>query len=148
MGELLALAAAVCFGTNHVLSALLARRSGSFAVALTGQIGGTLLVLAAALLIGARHVAPTALGRGALSGLGTGVGISYLYRGMSRGNLSIVVPLSDVAGVALPVLTGVALLGNRPSPLAWCGIAAALPALWLVSRGPNAGRRRSRCWSG
>lgn len=48
--------------------------------------------------------------------------------------MSVVVPLSDVAAVALPVLVGVALLGNRPSLLAWCGIAAALPALWLVSR--------------
>lgn len=134
MGELLALAAAICFGANHFLGGMLSRRASSSAVALTGQVGGTVVAAAIAVVVPASHVSFGALGWGALSGLGTGVGVSCLYRGMSRGNLSVVVPLSDVAGVALPLVTGVVLLGNRPAPLAWCGIAVAVPALWLVSR--------------
>lgn len=140
MGELLALAAAICFGSNHFLGALLSRRASSSAVAVVGQVGGAVVALVVALLVTAPHVTLGALGWGALSGLGSGIGVSYLYRGMSRGNLSVVVPLSDVAGVALPLIVGVVLLGNRPSPLAWCGIAAALPALWLITRGKGAGR--------
>ena len=44
-----------------------------------------------------------------------------------------------MAGVVLPVLFGVLLLGERPSMLCWLGIAAAAPALWLIT---GAGRGR------
>ena len=54
----------------------------------------------------------------------------FLYRGISRGAMSVVVPVSAVGGVALPVLVSVALLGDRPTVLAWTGIAVAVPALW------------------
>jgi drug/metabolite transporter (DMT)-like permease len=61
----------------------------------------------------------------------------FLYRGMSHGAVSVVVPVSAVSGVALPVLAAVAFLGERPSPLSWCGIAVAVPALSLVSTTRN-----------
>ena len=48
--------------------------------------------------------------------------------------MSVVVPLSDVAAVAIPVLVGVVVLHERPGLLPWMGVGAALPALWLVSR--------------
>ncbi|MFC0106008.1 EamA family transporter [Kibdelosporangium aridum] len=134
MAELLALTSALVFGVVHFLSGLMARHADSYGIATAGQLGGTVLVLAAAPLIPAPHVELAALGWGALSGVGTGVGVAYLYRGLARGRMSTVVPLSDVAAVALPVLAGVALLGDRPSILAWIGIVLALPALWLVSR--------------
>ncbi len=133
-GELLALAAAVCFGLTHFVSGLLARRAHSMAVALVAQLGGTLLIVAAAPALPATEVTASALAWGTLSGVGTGVGVAYLYRAMGVGKFSVVVPLSDVAAVALPVVVGVGLLGDRPTLWAWCGIAAALPALWLVSR--------------
>lgn len=132
MGELLALLAALCFGTTHFLSGLLARRAVSDAVALLGQVGGAALVLVLAPFFAAPQVGGAALGWGALSGVGSGVGVGALYRGISRGRFSVVVPLSDVAAVALPVLVGVALLGDRPAALAWGGIAVAPVALWLV----------------
>jgi drug/metabolite transporter (DMT)-like permease len=49
--------------------------------------------------------------------------------------MSIVVPVSAVSGVALSVLVGVVLVGDRPSVLSWQGIVLAGPALWLVSGG-------------
>lgn len=134
MGEALALGAALCFGITDFVSALLARRVHSTAVALVAQLGGTALILVAALLVPAQTVTAGSLGWGALSGIGTGIGIAYLFRGMGNGQLSVVVLLSDVGGVAVPVLVGVALLGERPSALAWLGIAAAAPALWLITR--------------
>ncbi len=139
MGEALALAAALCFGIVDFVSALLARRVHSAAVALVAQLGGTALILTAALLLPAPSVTAGALGWGALSGIGTGIGVAFLFRGMANGQLSVVVPLSDVAGVVLPVLFGVLLLGERPSMLCWLGIAAAAPALWLIT---GAGRGR------
>lgn len=143
MAELLALTAAVLFGLVHFGSGLLARRADSFAIALYGQLGGVVLVVASVLVWPAERVSLPDLGWGALSGLGTGIGVAFLYRGLARGQMSVVVPLSDVGAVALPVLVGVALLGDRPSPLAWLGIAAAFPALWLVSR-RHATRGRQR----
>jgi drug/metabolite transporter (DMT)-like permease len=139
MGEALALGAALCFGITDFVSALLARRVHSAAVALVAQLGGTALILAAALLVPAPSVTAGALGWGALSGIGTGIGVAFLFRGMGNGRLAVVVPLSDVAGVVVPVLVGVLLLGERPAPLAWLGIAAAAPALWLIT-----GARRGR----
>ncbi len=134
MPELLALCSAVVFGLVHFFSGLLARRADSFAVALFGQLGGFVLVATAALVAPATEVTTADLAWGALSGLGTGIGVAFLYRGLATGNMSVVVPLSDVGSVALPVLVGVLVVGDRPSPPAWAGVAAALPALWLVSR--------------
>jgi uncharacterized membrane protein len=144
MPELLALSAAVVFGLVHFFSGLLARRADSYGVAVVGQAGGTILVLAVALVAAAGHaqspvlaapdVTGAALGWGALSGVGTGIGVAYLYRGLATGQMSVVVPLSDVAAVAIPVLVGVIVLRERPGLLPWLGVGAALPALWLVSR--------------
>jgi drug/metabolite transporter (DMT)-like permease len=142
MGEALALGAALCFGITDFVSALLARRVHSAAVALVAQLGGTALILVAALLVPAPSVSAGTLGWGALSGIGTGIGVAFLFRGMGNGQLSVVVPLSDVGGVVVPVLFGVLLLGERPSLLCWLGIAAAAPALWLITgagRGTAAG---------
>jgi drug/metabolite transporter (DMT)-like permease len=138
VGEILALVSALFFGTTHFLNGLLARRVDSVAVAVIGQLGGTALILAVAPFVAAPHLGGGPLAWGALSGIGTGVGVGFLYRGLSRGRFSVVVPLSDVAAVALPVLVGVALLGDRPGPPAWCGIAAAPPALWLITRSGRA----------
>lgn len=96
----------------------------------------------------ASHTGATALAWGALSGVGSGVGVAFLYRGMTSGRFSVVVPLSDVAAVALPVLVGVVLLGDRPAVLAWCGIVAAPPALWLLSRSGHEGDRDGGTASG
>jgi drug/metabolite transporter (DMT)-like permease len=72
MGEALALGAALCFGITDFVSALLARRVHSIAVALVAQLGGTALILVAAVAVPASSVTVGALGWGALSGVGTG----------------------------------------------------------------------------
>ncbi|MFE9003468.1 EamA family transporter [Streptomyces sp. NPDC007875] len=99
------------------------------------QTGGTVVSLAPVLLTQGATAPASALAWGALSGLGTGVGVACLYWSMNQGPMSVVVPVSDVTAVGLPVLAGIALLGDRPSLPALTGIALGLPALWLVSRG-------------
>lgn len=139
--EAIALCSAIAFGLNHFWGGLLSRRRDPWAVALIGQGGGLVAVALAAMLLGGAP-RPVDLAWGLLSGLGSGLGVAMLYRGMSRGSMSVVVPISDVGAVAIPVLIGVAALGERPGLLAWFGIALALPALWAVSRaGPAAGGR-------
>ncbi|MFD3497761.1 EamA family transporter [Streptomyces sp. NPDC058676] len=135
MGPLLALASAACYGIVDFAGGLLSRRAHFAAVTFLGQVGGLLLALAAALLLRPADTVRSAdLVWGALSGVGSGTAMHCLNRGLSRGAMSVVVPVSAVTGVALSVLCGV-LLGDRPTPLAWVGIAVTVPALWLVSAG-------------
>lgn len=133
-GALLALTSALLYGIADVWGGLLSRRADFAAVALIGQAGGLVCAVAAALLFPATGVAAADLAWGAVSGVGTGLAMVFLYRGIGQGNLSVVVPVSAVGGVALPVVAGVAFLGDRPPAAAWAGIAIVLPALWLVSR--------------
>ncbi|MFI6428559.1 EamA family transporter [Promicromonospora sp. NPDC050880] len=145
MTEVLALLSALCFGLTHFVNGVVSRTWNGVTVAAVAQVGGTVLSVPVAVLLPAGHPTAGTLWWGALSGLGTGVGVAFLYRAMSRGPMSVVAPVSDLAGVALPVVVGVTLLHERPSPLAVAGILLALVAVWLVSRrrpAPGAGGSR------
>lgn len=135
MGALLALASAVCYGLVDFAGGLLSRRVHFAVVTFVGQVGGLLLALVAALVMSAESVRAVDLLWGALSGAGSGVAMHFLNRGMSRGAMSVVIPVSAVTGVALSVLCGVWFLGDRPTAPAWLGIGVTLPALWLVAGG-------------
>jgi drug/metabolite transporter (DMT)-like permease len=139
VGALLALASAAAYGLADFAGGLLSRRAHPGAVALAGQLGGLVFALLVAPFVAA-DAGLADLAWGALSGVGTGVGMLFLYRGLSRGDMSVVVPVSAVVGVGLPVVVGVVLLGDRPSPLAWVGIVVAVPALWLVARTGTGGK--------
>ncbi|WNM33027.1 GRP family sugar transporter [Streptomyces sp. Li-HN-5-11] len=154
MGAFLALASAVCYGLvvpqavafapaggAPIAGGMLSRRVHFASVTLLGQLGGLLLATAAALLVPAPSLHPADLGWGALSGVGSGAAMLLLNRGLSRGAMSVVVPVSAVTSVALSVLCGVLVLGDRPTPPAWAGIVAAVPALWLVSGGAGGAGR-------
>ncbi|MQA84429.1 MAG: EamA family transporter [Streptosporangiales bacterium] len=138
MGEVLALTAAACYGVTHFGNGLLARRANGVAVAVFAQAGGTVLILILALAVPGGTATGPALGWGALSGVATGLGMAFLYRGLGRGRMSVVVPVSDVNAMTIPVFVGIALLGERPSSPAVFGIGVALPAIWLISRGGRA----------
>ncbi|MBT2411201.1 DMT family transporter [Streptomyces sp. ISL-12] len=140
MGALLALASAVCYGLVDFAGGMLSRRVHHLTVSLLGRLGGLLLACAAALLFTAPEPHHADLLWGALSGLGSGVAMLFLNRGLSRGAMSVVVPVSAVTGVALSVLCGVLVLGDRPGAVAWAGIAVTVPALWLVSGAGSTGR--------
>lgn len=134
MGNVLALVSALCFGITHFVSGLVSRRAPGMTVSLYAQVAGTVLTVPFAVFAGSATPTATALGWGALSGAGTGVGVAFLYRAMGKGAMSLVVPASDVAAVVLPVLVGLVLLGQRLSIAALAGICCAVPTLWLVSR--------------
>ncbi|MEU9187245.1 EamA family transporter [Streptomyces sp. NPDC048484] len=138
MGALLALASAVCYGIVDFAGGLLSRRMHFTVVTFLGQVGGLLLALLLASAVPADAVRSTDVLWGALSGVGSGLAMHFLNRGLSRGAMSVVVPVSAVTGVALSVLCGVLFLGDRPTLLAWLGICVTVPALWCVSGGGGA----------
>ncbi|MEU9022955.1 DMT family transporter [Actinomadura sp. NPDC048394] len=143
-GALLALGSALCYGIADVAGGLLSRRADFRTVAFLGQAGGLACAVTFSLFVPVRELAWQDLAWGAPSGVGTGIAMVFLYRGISEGTMSVVVPVSAVGGVALPVLAGVVFLGDRPSLMAWAGIAVVLPALWLVSRSRSDERERVR----
>jgi drug/metabolite transporter (DMT)-like permease len=139
VGALLALVSSLAYGLSDVVGGLASRRVRPLLVASVGQVGGLAAMAIAVAVLPRADPAAADLAWGALSGLGTAAAMIFLFRGMARGAMSVVVPVSAVGGVALPVVVGVALLGDRPSPTAWIGVALVLPSLWLVSRGAGNG---------
>ncbi|WP_199553150.1 EamA family transporter [Streptomyces sp. N35] len=135
MGALLALASAVLYGLVDYAGGVLSRRVPFATVTFLGQVGGLVFAVAAALVVPAPSVSQGDLVWGALSGVGSAFAMWFLNRGLSRGDMSVVVPVSAVTSVVLSVLAGVVVLHDRPTPLAWAGIAVTAPALWLVSGG-------------
>jgi drug/metabolite transporter (DMT)-like permease len=132
MGLLLALVSAVCYGTSDFVAGVGGRRGMPSAVTMIAQPFGLLAALAAVALLPSPAPTSLTLWWGALSGVGSGVGTIALYRGLARGQMSVVAPLSAVLAAALPALVGV-LIGDRLSVVAWVGIAIALPSIVLVT---------------
>lgn len=137
MAVVLALLSALCYGTSDFIGGVLSARIRPWTAAFTGQaVGGVVLVLLC--LAEGKSLTGATLGWGALAGLGGGVGIIYLYRGLSSGRMGVVAPLSGVLSALVPAVVGV-LGGDRPSTLSWLGILLALPATWLVASGADDG---------
>lgn len=132
LGILLALSSALAYGTADFLGGVGSRRYSSWPVGLVGQAVGALVMLTAGLLLPGSPD-PLDFAWALLAGIGSATGSIFLYRGLARGRMGLVAPISAVGAAVLPVLVGVA-LGERPSWLVWVGVLVALPGIWLVSR--------------
>jgi drug/metabolite transporter (DMT)-like permease len=132
MGILLALAAALMYGSSDFGGGLASRRLGSLRVAVVGSAAATVLAWTTLILVGGPGPSLRAVAWGLASGLAGGAGTLVLYRGLARGQMSVVGPLSAVGAAIVPVIAGVA-LGERPSLLSVAGVLVALPAIVLVA---------------
>jgi len=132
MGILLALAAAVLYGSSDFGGGLASRRLGSLRVAVTGSAVAAMAAWVTLILVGGPGPSLRAVAWGLASGLAGGAGTLVLYRGLARGQMSVVGPLSAVGAAVVPVVAGVA-LGERPSLLSVAGVLVALPAIVLVA---------------
>jgi len=132
MGILLGLAAALLYGSSDFAGGLTSRRFGSLRISVIGSAVATVLAWAALIVSGGPEPTVRAIAWGLASGLGGGVGTLVLYRGLARGQMSVVGPLSAVGAAVVPVVAGV-VMGERPSLLAVAGVAVALPAIVLVA---------------
>ncbi len=132
IGVMLALLAAIGYGTSDFIGGAGARRAPTMSIVLVGQLTGAGAMLVVGL---ASPGAPTVthLWWAVVAGLGGGVGSIFLLRGLSRGRMAVVAPTSAVGAAVLPVLFGLA-GGERPVTVVWIGLVLALPGIWLVSR--------------
>lgn len=134
MAVLLALGAAFAYGLSDFLGGVVSRRTSVWAVAFTACLGAALGTLVLALTVPGEATAAD-VAWGALGGVGSGTGTAFLYRGFARGRMGVVAPVSAVGAALLPAALAVG-TGERPAPVVWVGMLAALPGIWLVSREP------------
>jgi drug/metabolite transporter (DMT)-like permease len=130
LGALVALA----YGSGDFLGGFASQRLRTSTVLLGSQSIG--LAVALLLVIVLRDASPDAhvYVLSAIAGAVGVVAVALLYRGLAVGRMSVVAPVSAVGGAVLPVVWGL-LRGERPSVLAWVGIALALIAIVIVGRG-------------
>ena len=151
----LALGAALLYGSADFLGGAATRRAALVAVLLTAGVAGVAVQLPAALLLGG---APRAIGVewGLAAGAVGGIGLMLFYAGLAAGPMSVVSPVSALASTVLPV--GVAVAdGERPGVAVYVGVVLCLAATVLVSSGAGASevagaaggspRRSAAVWS-
>lgn len=128
----LALLSALGYGTADFIGGLTSRRTSVWKAAVVVQGSSTLCTAAAALLVAGSPRGVDLLW-GAAAGVGSGAGACFLFRGLSRGRMSLVAPLSAVGSALIPVVVAL-VAGERPGLLAGLGVLVAVPAIWLVAR--------------
>ena len=137
MGVILGLAAALLYGGSDFAGGLTSRKLGALPVNVVGSSAAAALAWVALLAVGGPGPTVHAVAWGLASGLGGGIGTTMLYRGLARGQMSVVGPVSAVAAAGVPVAAGVA-MGERPTVLALAGVLIALPAIVLVAASGSA----------
>jgi len=137
MAVLLALVSALAYGISDFIGGVVSRRVTVWAVAVVVQCASTLSTAAAALFLAGSPTGSDLLWAVA-AGVGSGLGVGYLFRGLAGGRMGVVAPLSAVGAALVPVLFGL-VLGERPGGLEILGMLAALPGIWLVSAAHGSG---------
>ena len=131
MEVLLGLITAAAFGSGDFFGGLSAKRTAVLYVVgfshLVGLIGVTILAPFLADVFTWHD-----FGLGVIAGAIGGVGVALLYRGLARGPMAVVAPLTAITSAAAPAAWGV-LDGESFSGWAWLGIAFALVAIALTS---------------
>jgi drug/metabolite transporter (DMT)-like permease len=132
---LLGLGAALTYGASDFFGGVASRRAPILAVVVASQVVGLVVIIPFLILLPG---VPTtaALVWGGASGAAGGAGVALLYRGLSRGRMSVVAPTTAVGAAVVPVLFGL-LVGERPGIAALVGIVVALTAIALMSLVPE-----------
>ncbi len=138
-GLALALGASLAWGVADFVGPWQARTLGALRVMLWAQIAG---MTAMAIVVAARGSAPHGAAvllaiPAAISGT---LGLYAYYRGMAIGAMAVVAPIAGASAI-VPVLFGI-LTGDRPAPVQYAGIAAALLGVVLASQEHQEGGKR------
>ena len=134
MAVILGLAAALAYGAADFTGGLVSRRAHPFAVVVLSQIFG-LALLAAVFPFFDGVLSGSALWWGAAAGVGGGLGVALLYRGLSIGRMSVVAPITAVEAAIVPLLFSIA-RGESPGAIASVGVVISLGAVVLISYSP------------
>ena len=128
-----ALVSALGYGVSDFVGGIAARRVAALRIVLVSYPMSMLMLAVLAALVGG-HISGPAVLWGALSGIGAALGVWWFYAALATGPISIVSPLTAILVAGVPVVAGM-VMGDRPGLLALIGIAVALVAVAMVSRG-------------
>lgn len=128
----LALVSALSYGLADFVGGILSKTRSVWSVAAASQITSA-TAMAVVGLLAPGDPGPADFAWGAAAGLGGAVGVVFLYRGLSRGRMGVVAPISGTGAALVPVVVGIA-SGEEPAALAWVGIALAFPAIYLIPK--------------
>lgn len=137
MALILALGAALAYGAADFTGGAVTKRAGTVRVVFLSQLIGTGLTLLLAPFMASFPPSQEGLWWGAAAGIGGGMGVLLLYRGLAIGRMSVVAPITGVEAAGIPVVFAL-MVGERPSALALGGVVLGLCAVGLVSSAPAA----------
>lgn len=143
MAVFLAFLSAAAFGGADFIGGLATRRASALSVVTTAHLIGLVVVLAVAPLWGTGGPAAADLSWGAGAGVSGAAGLVVLYHALATTRFSVAAPAAALLGAVVPVLYGVA-AGERPEPIAWAGVALALPAILMIGRAAGDGEAAAR----
>ena len=106
------------------------------------QVVGFILLLVAVVV---RQPAPPdawTLALGAVGGIGGGLGLAALYRGLAIGAMGLISAVSGLGGVLIPLGVGTLLWGTVIQPIQLVGVACALVAIAAASGATTRGVNR------
>lgn len=131
MAIVLGLLTSLSFGAGDFFGGLSSKKTSAVNVVAFSHVIGLLGALSLAPWL-ADSFSARDYGLGVLAGALGGVAVVLLYRGLARGPMAVVAPLTAITSASVPALWGVA-TGDELSPLAWIGVGAALVAIALSS---------------
>jgi drug/metabolite transporter (DMT)-like permease len=128
----LGLLAAIAYGLGDFAGGFASRKHSAVTVLLWAYPIGAVLMALLLPVFGGTPDGRTFL-FGALGGCAGMMGVLLMYSLMAIAPMNIISPVTAVLAAIVPVIVGVA-LGERPSALAWAGMAVGIAAVMLVSR--------------
>jgi len=134
---LIAALSSVLYGSGDFAGGLAARRGFAPLVTWFSGFAG-LAVMLVAIPFAPGTPTPTDYAWGAAAGACGAAGATLIYYSLALGPVSVASPTFALVGLSVPVVVGFA-LGERPSALAWFGVALAALAIPLISWTDSAG---------
>ena len=135
MAITLALLTAALFGTGDFLGGLAGKRMSVLRVLAISHTIGLVLITIGAVVIADEFVLRD-LAWGALAGIAGFIGLALLYRGLARGPMGVVAPLTAITSAAVPAGWGLLIDDESLAGTAWIGVVVALLAIGLASASP------------
>lgn len=141
MGVLLGGLTSLLYGVGDFVGGEATKRAPAAANVLGAGLVALPLITVAALLLGG-DASVSDWVAGGLAGVSGSIGLVLLFAGLAGGRAAAVAPVAAAVGAAVPVVAGV-LFGERPSLVAWVGVAIAIPAIILSSWAADLGSLRA-----
>lgn len=135
MAITLALLTAALFGTGDFLGGLAGKRMSVLRVLAISHTIGLVLITIGAVVIADEFLLDD-LAWGALAGIAGFIGLALLYRGLARGPMGVVAPLTAITSAAVPAGWGLLIDDESLAGTAWIGVVVALVAIGLASASP------------